>query len=774
MERTDEEKKMSYRIVIFIGLTLALFSCKVADKLPPGQKLYGGSTVQLIENDSLSGPKPLQLHTLLEDATRPIPNTMIFGYPYKVGINYFLGEKKKDKGFKEWIRKRFGEDPVFIDPYLLEQNALNLSSILHSYGYFNAEVKTVLRTKKERGIAEYTATLHHRYKIDSVIISPPERNTFSEDFLQYSQNFRLPKYFNLERIKTERLAMSNAMRNMGYYYFKPEYIAVLMDSTLKRKSLVANVRPQSEIPSEAKKRYLINNIYVTIDNATHVFEQSMGNFDFFRGLLLEDEGQNYKERIFLDAIAFRPGVLYNNDLVSLSNTRLLSLNNFRSIQSHFNVVNALDSTLLDVYYNLQTQKKKSLRVEANAISRSSGLAGTQFGLSWQNLNTFKGAEFLRIALNGNFEFQLGGKKASTYNENYRTGAEVSLSFPRFIAPFVKIDPENSRVLPKTQLLFSYENFIKKGLYDLNSMRASWSYSWTRGKGIEHSFRPFNINFVKSSNLSPEFVAEIFFNPQLINILNNQFIISSGYEITIARPSKNRGSFSYRGNLDVAGALLSLFDNMKNNKDNVGKVFGEQYSQFVRLENDFRYRYELSRNATWANRAIIGLGVPYSNSLQVPFVNQFYVGGNNSLRAFRARGVGPGTYHNSGSAIEGFLGNNTGDIKLEFNTELRYKLSNLIGTALFVDAGNVWMYKDPFIYDEGAVFSKNFMKELAVGGGLGLRLDFSFLIFRIDVGVPFRKPWLEEKERWVFDEIQLGKKQWRKENIIWNFAVGLPF
>ncbi len=766
------------RLLILILVSQAIFSCKVADKIPPQKRLYGGASVSVIRHDSLSGGEIPEFKTILEDVTRPSPNTMLFGYPYKVAFNYFLGEKKKETGLKEWFRKRLGEEPVFVDAFMVDQNVTNLKSLLDSYGYFNASVGGALEENKLLGFARYQVEPNRRFMIDSVLIDPPAQGEFYEDFLSFSQHFRLPRYFNLERIREERQNMYTSMRNIGYYYFRPEYIHILMDSTERPTHLIAKVAPKDDIPAQARRKYQINNIYVSVDKPSRVeqLDESSSSFDFFRGLVLDDPENKYKDKIFLDAIAFRPGALYNNDAVTVTSNRLLSLRNFRSIQSQFQVVNRLDSTLIDVYYNLQTNKRKTINVEANALTRSSGLAGTQVSLSWKNSNIFRGAERFEVGVNGNFEFQLGGNRENTeYNENYRTGAWTSLEFPRFIAPFVKIDPEVSSVLPKTLLRISYENFIKRGLYDLNSASAEWGYAWTRRKGIEHAFKPFKFTFVKSSNLTTAFIDEIFSNPQLISILDNNLILGSGYEIAITPSRYKKGVFSYRGGVDAAGSLLSLFDAINKNRENSGQIFGEYYSQFVRVENDVRYRYDFTRDVSWANRAFVGVGIPYGNQVTLPFVSQFFVGGNNSLRAFRARGVGPGSYSIEGqSTAEKFLATNTGDIKIEFNTELRYKLSSLFSTALFVDAGNVWMYKDPYIYDEGAIFSKNFMKEMAVGGGIGFRLDFSIFIFRIDVATPFRKPWLEEKERWVFDQINLKSKTWRQENIIWNFAVGLPF
>jgi outer membrane protein assembly factor BamA len=156
------------------------------------------------------------------------------------------------------------------------------------------------------------------------------------------------------------------------------------------------------------------------------------------------------------------------------------------------------------------------------------------------------------------------------------------------------------------------------------------------------------------------------------------------------------------------------------------------------------------------------------------IKQYSVGGSNSIRAFRARSLGPGSDNiNNADAI---FTTAYGDIKLEMNTELRLKVTQLINLAVFVDAGNVWSakYNENSFYTEDGVFTKNFYKQIAVGGGLGLRLDFGYVKLRLDLATPFKKPWLPENERWVLKDIKPFEKAWRKQNLILNIAVDYPF
>lgn len=212
--------------------------------------------------------------------------------------------------------------------------------------------------------------------------------------------------------------------------------------------------------------------------------------------------------------------------------------------------------------------------------------------------------------------------------------------------------------------------------------------------------------------------------------------------------------------------------MGGNSDNPKQILGVPFSQFVKLENEFRHYLKLGSDSQLASRIIVGVGIPYGNSKELPFIKQFFIGGTNSIRAFRARSIGPGTY-NPNVEESSFLPDQSGDLKLELNTEYRAKLFSIVHGALFVDAGNIWLMNDNE-NKAGARFSSKFIDELAVGAGAGLRFDLSFLVLRLDLAFPLRKPYLPEGDRWVIDKVRFGDPDWRKENLVFNLAIGYPF
>ena len=265
------------------------------------------------------------------------------------------------------------------------------------------------------------------------------------------------------------------------------------------------------------------------------------------------------------------------------------------------------------------------------------------------------------------------------------------------------------------------------------------------------------------------------NSSLEKVIEKQLIFGPSYSYTYTNTMQKRrkNTFYYKGTVDLAGNIAGLVTGANSKKEDTIKVFGVPFSQFIKIENEFRHYLKLNKDSQLASRIIVGAGFAYGNSNEMPFIKQFFIGGTNSLRAFRARSIGPGSFNDTTINTSTFLPDQSGDLKLEFNTEYRAKIYGLVKGALFLDAGNIWlMNNDP--NKPGAEFSKKFLNELAVGVGAGLRFDFSFILLRTDLAFPIRKPNLPDGQRWVLDQINFGNGSWRKENLVFNLAIGYPF
>lgn len=780
-------KLIAQGFILFI-FSVLIASCSVYDKLPQNEKLYAGAEVILNADSIISKETVGIIQSQLELLPKPAVNASAFGYPYRVGF-YYLFNTNKTKGLKHYLRERLGQKPIFISPSIVNRNEKILSDFLNAEGFFRPMVsgKLVPAKKEKEAKAIYTVTLPKRYVLDTINYKANPNTVISgqliSDFWATWQSSILKKGqpYRFENIKNEHTRIGRQLRSEGYYYFRPEFVKIKADTTVGQQRTNLFYQLGEDIPSRSQKQFLINDIYVFSSNKIGDLSADSVDYDadFFRGIILADSSKSFKQRVFTDAIGFRPGNFYSTDKDEVTMQRLINLNTFQLVKSRFEVVNRLDSSLLNVYYYLSPKQRKSARAELNGITRSSGFTGSQFSLNWLNRNTFRGAEELSISANAGLEFQAGGKNTidKQFRSNYRLAFEGKLTFPRFVMPFFYLDPEESKILPKTTINASYQSIIQRGLYNLNSISASLNYVWRQGAAHEHVLTPLTLSLVRATNISEAFIEEIFLDPRLLSILDNQLIPGGAYSYTFtpAIPASKKYSYTFTGNLDFAGNLVGLFDKLRKNSEKEGTLFGERYSQYFRFDGDLRYYYTLSPKLKWANRLFTGVGIPYGNSVSLPYTRQYFSGGNNSIRAFRARGIGPGAYQRLGSITEQFLGNFTGDVKLELNTELRQKLNDFIGLVAFIDAGNIWMYKDAYIYeDREVIFGKNFYKQIGIGTGIGFRFDFSFFVFRIDLATPVRRPSRPEGERWVFNEIDLRDPSWRKQNLVFNFAVGYPF
>ena len=360
-----------------------------------------------------------------------------------------------------------------------------------------------------------------------------------------------------------------------------------------------------------------------------------------------------------------------------------------------------------------------------------------------------------------------------YN-TFRYGLETKFSIPRFLIPFVDIKSKSGYV-PRTYIQLSYDVLARQELYTLNSFLGQIGYTWKESIKKEYVFNPISIHYVHPVDITPLYRDSMVKNKTLEKAIDTQFIIGTNFNYTFNELLGNRPTDGFYLNtlLDLSGNIAGLITgaNVKN-LDTV-RIMNAQFSQYIKTEADFRYYKKMGLKDVWANRIIIGLGFPWGNSSELPFIKQFFIGGNNSLRAFRSRSVGPGHYVAPNMGSQGFFPDQSGDIKLEFNTEYRARLNNIIEGAVFIDAGNIWLYNENPL-KPGGKFSKDFLKELAIGTGVGVRFDLMILILRLDMGIPLKKAYLPLGEQWVLSEIDPKNKDWRKNNIIFNLAIGYPF
>jgi outer membrane protein insertion porin family len=758
-------------LLYFIFLALFASSCSNTKFLPEGELLYTGATIK-VEGKELPKKEKKALKTALKDILRPKPNSSFLGLRPKLFLYNLAGTPKKEKGWRYWLKTKVGEPPVLYSQVDLEYSKRIIQNFSENSGYFNAKTAADSTRHGKKATAEYSVKPGRQYKIkavkfptDSSVIGSAVRNTKRRSLLKKDNGY------SLDIIKAERIRIDARLKEKGFFYFNPDYLKVQIDSTVADHQVDLIVKVKDETPKLAETPFRINKIivYPNYSIGSDSVKPNYSSIKKYNDFTIIDPENLFKPRVFDRTLYFKKEDLYNRTNHNLSLNRLVNLGTFKFVKNQFKPSDTIGN-YLDAYYYLTPLPKKSLRLEVLAKTNSANYTGTELNLNWSNRNAFRGAELLTIAAFGGVEVQVSGQN-NGFNV-YRFGTEANLVWPRFIGPF-KIR-SSSGFVPKTKATVGYEFQNRTKLYSLQTFKGSFGYLWKASEKKEHLLNITEITYASPQNVTPLYLEQIAANPSLGKVIEKQLIFGPTYSFTYTNTLQKRkkNTFYYKGTIDLAGNIAGLATGANLKKGDTIKLFDVPFSQFIKIENDFRHYLKLGTDSQLASRIIVGAGFAYGNSNELPFIKQFFIGGTNSLRAFRARSIGPGTYDGSATASS-FLADQSGDLKLEFNTEYRAKIYGLVKGALFLDAGNIWLLKDN-PEKPGAQFSKKFMNELAVGAGAGLRFDFSFLILRTDFAFPIRKPYLPDGQRWVLDQINFGNRSWRKENLVFNLAIGYPF
>ena len=774
---------MNDKFLYFLGLVCTIFfvACDNTKYLAAGQDLYVGSEMKIKATPDLPKKQKKALESEMASLIRPKPNSKILGIRLKLTF-YNLVDTPKGKGLRYFIKNKLGEPPVIASYSTLDKDRAVIENRLENRGFFKDTVTLDSSVHHRKFTGIFTAYVHNQYTIrnisfpkDSSVLS---RNIRGKDVTQKRairrSLFKEGEPYNLDVVIAERARIDARLKQKGFYYFSPDYLIASADSTVGNHKVDIAMRVKDETPAAARRQYRINNIVVYADYDINS-DTSTAGARTYHGYTIVDPNHRFNPKMFVRTLVFDSGDLYNRDDHNLSLNRLTTLGVYKFVKARFTPDPASDS-LLNAYYYLTPTEKKSLRAQISGLTKSNNSNGGELSVNWRHRSLFRGAELLTVRAYAGLEKQISSSGTSkTKVDTRRLGAEANLYVPRIIAPFRF--RTNSGFVPHTRFTLGYELFNRSSQYLLTTYRGSYGYVWKENILSEHQLNVINISYVQPAHITKEFQDSLK-TPQgvvLSRTIEKQFIVGPSYNYnynTLNKPSLRRKSdFYVNGNLDWSAPFVFGGSTVPGKEKT---LFHTPLSQYIRTELEFRYTYKLGTYSSINTRLLGGLGYAYGNSYTMPYIKAFFAGGTNDIRAFRSRTLGPGTYY-AGNPRTQFVVDQPGDIKLEANVEYRAKLFSIVRGALFVDAGNVWTRKaDTVGKRPGSEFTGEFVKQIAVGMGAGLRFDISILVLRLDLGVPVRVPYKPDGQRWVFDQIDFGSKEWRRNNLVFNLAIGYPF
>lgn len=760
--------KTNFNYTIFvIPLLLLLNACSIEKFIPEDERLYTGALIEIKADSTLKNKT--RLKNELQSILTPNPNSKVLGmYP---GLYYYYKTQKEKNSFiTRWLYKKIGEEPV----YQSDVNTIELEEILENRlennGFFYSSATSSFQEKDNRAFVKYQLNLTKPYTMEKFQLDSMPSPLYGEvkTILNDSPLFEENR-FDLSNFKLERQRIDNELKDRGYYNFNSDFFIFEVDTNQydnKRFDLYLGLK--DNMPEKASLPYKISkiNIYPQQDLQDTLSKKT---YEFNNKNYVQDS--IFIKPKYLDKfITLEKGQFYNPQTSKNTARRLSSIDIYKYVNIQYTEADSISTEktgALEANIYLSPLNKRSIRAELQAVTKSNNFTGPNLSLTYTNRNLFNGGEVLDISTEFGYETQFAsGDNAGLNSLEY--GLTTKLTFPRLISP-INIDDELFKyAIPKTKTSLGIDFLNRTQLYTIVSGQALFGYTWNANRYITYEINPLSVNYTELTNTSDEFEEILDNNPFLRRSFDQQFIMGLDFSFTYngMLKSNNTWQFYINSTLDVAGNSLSLLTREPDD-DAPKEIFGFQYAQYAKADVDARlhFKFGKNKNQTLATRLFAGYGLPYGNSDVVPYVKQYFSGGPYSVRAFRIRSLGPGTYSGSDNpnANNDFF-DRTGNIRLEANIEYRFPIFSFFKGAVFTDAGNIWNTKPNPTFNGEDEFNSRFLSELGIGSGVGLRIDVQGFVIRFDLAAPFHDPALPEGERLDF---QFDKP-------LLNFAIGYAF
>lgn len=721
--------------------------------MPQGQLLLNDVKVKVEDNKNIP---PSDLMKYVQQK----PNTEILGF-WKLQLDIYNTASEDTTKWTSKNARKIGEPPVIFSSELTDASQAQLQRAMQNKGYFNAEIDTTVAVKKRKINLVYHVTANEPYMIGQYNVEL-EHNELAAIANNQRRLITGGSQFDAEVLNQERQRVASAMRRRGYFYFDQELLCYDADSTRGRKQIDVTMRLQEYLQHQSEeykekvfRKYHIAHVHFHLDydparvpDNEEMFTSSADGYVFtWVGKKL------LRDKVLVRNCPIEPGVMYNERAVERAYTRFNQLAPIKYVDISFEQISANE---LDCHIVLSRGKLNSVSAEIEG-TYSAGDWGVAAGVGYVNRNLAHGAEELSVDGRASYEWRQNGGRA------IEARAAAELKWPSAVA---------------VDLNYNFQN--RPDEYTRSIFGAGLQYQIKQPRiGLNHQFRFVDISYVYLPWISDAFREQFL---QSTNILKysyeNHFIVGIGYSgnyTNYQARNPHRSYWNIYYNIETAGNLLrGLAKPCKFAIDSVSgnyMLFNTQFSQFAKADLAVTYNQLLYPGQRLVFHADVGVAMPYGNSQTIPFEKRYFAGGANSVRGWAARTLGPGGYKGNGKLID--FNNQAGDVRLNLNMEYRAKVWSFIELAAFFDAGNIWTIFDYEAQPNGVFRFSEFYKQIALAYGVGLRLDFSFFIFRVDFGVKLYDPALR------YDG---SGKQWRTvpnglnwaDDMAFHFAIGYPF
>lgn len=797
---------------------MGLNSCKSTRQLAENEYLLKSNQIVTPEKSKIDKSE-------LADILKQTPNRKFLGFmPIYLYLNNIGNKRRTHTRFRTWLRN-ISEPPVILDSVLTKKSETQMQLFLRKKGYYNAVVSdsVFIHPRKNKAKVYYLVDEKSPFLINKIRFSIDDADLIEPIKIATQGTLMKPGAIADEyMLGNERDRITKSMRNQGFYSFSPEYVFFKIDTSLQGNKVDVKLQIKNPVKVTSSggirnnvvelkhQKFTINQVYIStqsVKNENLLFEKDTiidgGYYIVFSEIL------DYKPEVLLKNTFIKPFELYRLQNTEYTYKRLAGLRTFRFIKIRFEE-NYDNNNTLDCFIDLTAAPKRSISLETEGTHRGGNL-GVAASVTTRNKNTFKGAEVLEFKLKGGLEAQTLSDEdrqnleqqtesnigfAQSLFNTVEYGAELSLFIPELLKP-KKRNYVPNYTEPKTNINLAY-NFQKRPFYDRSILNFSLKYSWKIGEYHSFLLHPFDVSYIDITK-APAFEARLreLNNTLLTNSYSDHLIPATrlSYIFTNQDVNLNKNFVFFRLNVESAGNSLRALSNtlgLNFNENGYYEAFNVRFAQYLKTDFDFRSYQFINLNSKVVYRLFAGIGVPILNINSMPFEKSFFAGGTNDQRAWTARTLGPGSTSDTVSfrAVD-----QIGDVMLGGNLEYRFKVFKMVEGAAFIDAGNIWLQRKDEKRPGGDFKFDRFYKEIALGAGLGARLNFGFFIIRFDAGLPIRDPALPEGERWIFeskDEYNAYYAEFLKQNdtqqyntfianggyrryrVKFNLGIGYPF
>lgn len=758
-----------YQLLLMLAVALVVASCSTTRRIADDELLYTG--VKRFEVTPVPGQKvPAEVDEQVKQAIDVAPNNSLISpylrYPFPVGLWVYNNWDSESKGWKHWLYEKLVEEPVLVSDVRPEVRIKMIDQILDNNGYFSSSVSYELlqgRNKKKAKI-KYIVNAGPEYKLGNIELLPDTCHLYHMiDSIARSGTYLVEgNRYCTDSLSAERTRIANAVRNRGYYYFRPDYIEYLADSTLSRNSIALKMVMAKNIAVANLKRYRTG--YVTVRINRNQGDGTPDTIETRRARLILMQPSKLRTEIIPECVTFRADKVFSVRDMNRTQTYLSRLGIFNAINIDVqrDTVSANDLLNVDITCTFDTPLEAS--IEVNASSKSNSYLGPGMTVGVTNRNLFGGGEQLNVNLTGAYEWQTGRNKGnSSLFNSYEVSLASSLSFPRLVAP--RFIPRSRYALNWTRISLSGSLLNRPHYFRMAQADVAFSYDWKATRYVSNTLTPIKLTYTKLLNTTAEFDSIMLDNQAVAQSFRDQFVPQVQYSLMYDRSFDRNNKVNCQFTVQEAGNVCWALWQLAGVDENKG-LFGTPFSQFVKGSAQVVYSHRFVGNHWLVSRAAVGAAHAYGNSSQVPYSEQFYVGGANSIRAFTVRSIGPGSYRVPEADVNGYF-DQTGTFKFEANVEYRFPLYGPLRGALFLDAGNVWLLKDDPMRPGGTLRGATFLRDLALGTGAGLRFDIEMLVIRADLGVALHAPYDTGRDRYF----NMGAFS---RSLAFHLAIGYPF